>query len=298
MAFKIVLTEFFRDFHNSVSTILFSVIVGFIICFVVDTSSYLNKIFASPRWNIDMLILPKGITPEHAAVSITKGTADGLIPLALFTTLSQQIQSSHDQNTGASLKILGFIPYINSQGSSEVAVTDNELKNFQGINQNSFWANFTFTDLKLKRQEFQPSSDYRTPEWGDQVLMGIIANGDPTELNNLKNLIDRKTIAQAFYVGSENSDTHLKLIKLEKGLFITTGFIFISTILGLLLALKNMKNKMSILELVLSELKYNKFIIKKVKFLQVLLVIILPILLGFAASKISFDIIQGFIFNT
>ena len=290
MAFKVVFTEFIRDLQNSATTFIFSLLLGFILFFVGGVSNYLNTVFEAPKWNVDMLILPKGITPELAAANLTKGAPDGLIPLALFNTLLQQ---SH----GSTIKLLGIVPYKNSDGNPEIAVTDSELKDFADLNKNSLWKEFKLTELNLKRADFKPVEVYQTPEWRDQVLMGIIVNGSTSEISGLKTLIDRKTIAQAYFVGPENADSHVKLVKLKRGLFLTVGFVLLSTLLGLLLALKNMKAKRNSIELVLNELKFKSTMLTQIKALQFFVFIVFPIALGFLFSILSFNTIQSYIFN-
>ncbi len=292
MVFRIVKTEFYRDLHNSLSTIFFSLILGFILSFGLTLSSYLSRIFESPHWSVDMLILPKGITPEIAVSNFVKGSPDGLIPLALYNTLSIQIQ-----NAPGSLKILGFLPYLNAEEKPEIAVTDPDLKDFAQLKQSAVWSHYSLTDLNLKRAELSSRENYRTPEWGDQVLMGVMATGSTQELTSLKNLIDRKTIAQAFFVGAENNDTYNKLTQLKRGLFLIMLFIFVSSLLGFWLALKNMNQKRSSIELVLKELKYNKTLLLKIKSIQLFMTIVFPILIGFMLSKFGFVLVQSFIFN-
>ena len=288
MALKILITEFLRDLQNAVSTFVFSLLLGFILLFVVGVTDHLNKVFASPNWNADLVILPKGTSPELAIADLIKGFPDGLIPSALFNTLMQQSQ-------GSSVKILGFIPYRNSSGTSEIAVTDPELKNFNELKNKSIWSDFSLTDLNLKRSEFQPVEIYQTPEWHDQVLMGMLVKGSQSEISGLKNLIDRKTVAQAFLVGRETSSAHTKLEQLKKTLYVVTAFVFLSTLLGLLLALKNMNSKRKSLELVLKELKFSPSILLQFKVMQIFLFILLPILIGCVLSHFSFGVVLSLI---
>lgn len=290
MAFKIVYTEIRRDLHNAVSTFIFSLFLGFILFFVSGVSTYLNKVFEPPKWNADLLILPKGISPEAAVMDFARGLPDGLIPLALFKTLLQQ-------SAGSSVKVLGFIPYKDSDGKAEVALTDSGLKDFLDLKDKSLWSEINLTNLDLKRPQFQPAENYQTPEWHDQVLMGILAKGNSTEIAGLKNLIDRKTIAQAFYVDSEKSEMHAKLMQLKTGLYLCTGFVFFSTLLGLLLALKNMMAKRQTLELVLKELKFKPAILAKITLIQIVLFFVFPVALGCIFSSLSFELIQSFIFH-
>ena len=290
MAFKIVFTEFVRDLHNTLSTFVFALLLGFIVFFVGGLSSYLNKVFESPKWNVDLVILPKGITPELAIANVVRGSPGGLVPLALFNTLLQQSE-------GSSVKLLGLIPYKSQYGNVEIAVTDPELKDFYELKKESLWRDFDFTDLKLKRPDFYPSDSYQTPEWHDQVLMGILVKGNSTELTKLQNLIDRKTIAQAFFVGNENNGLQTKLIHLKKGLYLVTGFVVLSTLLGLLLALKNMNSKRNSLELVLMELKFERTLLIKIAAIQTGLFILFPVVVGYMISMLSFDAVQRFVFN-
>ncbi|MGZ3691417.1 MAG: hypothetical protein ACXVAX_07935 [Pseudobdellovibrio sp.] len=288
MAIKILVTEFLRDLQNALSTFIFSLLLGFILLFFVGVADHLNKVFKTPNWNVDLVILPKGTSPELTIADLLKGEPDGLIPIALFNTLMQQSQ-------GTTVKLIGFIPYKNSNGVPEVAVTDTELKNFVELKNKSIWSDFTFTDINVKRPEFQPKEMYETPEWHDQVLMGALVKGSTAELTGLKELIDRKTVAQAFFVGHETSATHAKLEQLKKTLYVTTALIALSTLLGLLLALKNMNSNRKSLELVLAELKFETSVITQFKLMQIFLFILLPIALGCLLSQLSFNFIMSLI---
>ena len=273
MVFKIVKTEFLRDLQNSLSVFVFSVFLGFTLFFVNGVSDHLNRLFASPKWNLDLVVLPKAITPEAAIANFDKGAPDALIPMALFKTLLQQSQ-------GSSVKILGFIPYKAADGTAAIAVTDAELKGFSELKNNSFWSGFKITDINQARSDFKPADLYQTEEWKDQVLMGMAVKGSAAEISGLKNLIDRKTVAQAFLVGENNNNSYLKLLQLENGLIAITFFIILSTLLGLLLAVKNMNAKRKVLEVVLKELKFESKLLIQVWSLQIAALIVVPILLG------------------
>jgi hypothetical protein len=78
---------------------------------------------------------------------------------------------------------------------------------------------------KLLIKPWQIQNQYQTAEWGGKVLAGFFAQGPFVAMQSLKELIDRKTIAQAFWI-SEQLDKD-KLLQQELYMIMNqVGFVF------------------------------------------------------------------------
>lgn len=168
---------------------------------MVLLSSHLRQVFDSPAWNADLVILPKGVTPEGAIQSVLVGKPAALIPHALFETLSQQ-------SRGSSVKHLGFIPFEDENSKIGVAFTD----------------------------------------------------------------------------------------PVQRGLYSVTCLVLILAFLGLLSTRKNLKSQSDGIGIVLKELGWSEQHILKIKVLQFLCLVLIPLMVGALLSPLGLSMVSSLIF--
>lgn len=293
MGFSFFVTEFRRTFQVCTALILFCFIAGFIFFSSVEMSDYLTHLFEDINIGVDMIILPKGITPESMQKSLVNGQPEALMPTALFETLQKQIEDevSHKNLAKAPLSVLAVLPFHNEQGKIEIAKVGDE--NFIRDLDKTVWANYKFKNLTEVKNQLQPQSVYATEEWGDKTIFSILASGNKEALGNLKKLIDRRTIAQAYFLDPGRSDNALKLQKLKMGLQALTGIILISLLLGIIISFQKLHIQRKFIFQTFDEMKKSQQIKFSFYMFQLLLLLIVPVFLGVMASQFVLPLIKN-----
>lgn len=293
MGFSFFITEFRRTLQVCTALILFCFIAGLVFFSSIEMSDYLTRLFEDIDIGVDMIILPKGITPESMQKSLINGQPEALMPIALFETLQKQIEDevSHKKLAAAPLSILAILPFHNNQGEIEIAKVGDE--NFIRDIKKTAWANYRFRNLTEVKPQFQPAEVYATEEWTDKTIFSILASGQKEALGNLKKLIDRRTIAQAYFLNPGRSDNALKLQKLKTGLQTLTGIILISLLLGILISFQKLQVQRKLIFQTLDEMRKGKEIKLYFYTYQLVLLLIFPVLLGVSASQLFLPLIKN-----
>ncbi len=285
MGFSFFITEFRRTVHVCIALILFCFIAGFVFFSAVEMSDYLSHLFEDINIGVDMIILPKGITPESMQKSLINGQPEALMPIALFETLQKQIEDevSHKNLPKAPLAVLAVLPYHNEQGKIEIAKVGDE--SFIRDVDKTVWANYKFKNLVEVKNLFQPPEVYATEEWSDKTIFSILASGNKEALGNLKKLIDRRTIAQAYYLDPGRSDNALKLQKLKTGLQTLSGIILISLLLGIIISFQKLHVQRKLIFQSFDEMQKGEKIKLYFYLYQLILLLLIPVLSGIITSQ-------------
>lgn len=282
MSFFLFATEFKRSFKNSLITIILCLTLGFILITSVNFKNYLEFIFTPEPWGAGLIILPKGSTPESARKNILAGKPDGLIPQALYETLLTQIADEQKkQGSGKfSIQLMAFVPFNAKADQPAIGALDlNAAKIFFESNK-SFLSHLPLEDWNTKKLDYVYDENYHTAEWGQKTLFAILANGSEEHLKQLSVLINRRTVAEAFYVDDAHSDSFMKLTKLKSSLTFLTGLILLLTGLGLLLSFEILNANRKNISLILKELKITDSTKIKFYLLQILFLTIVPTSVG------------------
>lgn len=245
---------------------------------------YVKTIYKPEKWNADMILLPKSVTPEIALQSFIEGKPASLMPINLFKTLRSQ--SPND------LKLLAVIPYKNKNGKATIATFGDDKIFFEENKAHSALQSFDFTDYNLEKPQFFPREWYSTEEWKDDVILGILVKGSKEELDHLKILIDRKTVAQAFYLLPGATSAEEKFIKLQTAIHVLSFIIIFSTIAGLFINYSRLRQERNKIFLVLRELKSEKKFIILYGLTQIIFLVLVPILIGVSTALCTFDIVK------
>ena len=293
MGFRIFLTELRRTTGTCVSLFLLCTLSGFVIASSFYLSEYLANLFQDVNLGVDMVLLPKGITPETMQKSLINGEPEALMPLALFETLQKQISEEMGRKNLAdpSLRIMGILPYHAASGAVEIATIgdQNIIRNLSS----TIWQSYPQKNLNDVQSLLIPKEKYSTDEWKDKTLFAVLVTGAKDVTASLKQLIDRRTIAQAYYLNPNETATAAKLKKLNSGLEYLAGIILLSAILGMWISFQKLAIQRKIILQSLQELQLNPKIKYELYLFQLLVLVFVPVILGFAFSHVMLPIIKN-----
>lgn len=261
---SLFLTEVRRSFKLNLVLFFCFFTLGFAVTSMLVIQKQLEALFSPVVWDADLVILPKGVSLEGLQRSLLIGQAEDLIPLALFQTL--QTQTVH-----APLRMLAFIPF-KENGQVKLGYEGSTL-DFPWVHDESIWRSLELSP----RQDLEM---YQTEEWGAKVLAGVLVRGPKTALKNLKKLIDRRTIAQAWYVNAEMSDERVRMDQLRHGMKALTGLIVVCLTPGLILAGVIVRDRLQNLLIVLQELGNTRSVKIPLYGFQFALWVVVPGILG------------------
>lgn len=295
MPIKIFLIDFRRTWFTCISLILLCFISGAVFLTALDLTEYLSSLFQDVNLGVDMVILPKTITPESMQKSLLNGQPEALLPLALFQTL--QKQASHENaeraSNSAPIGLLGFIPFRNDDGVASVATIGDRglITNLEKTS----WSVYPFKELSEIQNRLIPKEIYETEEWKDKTIFGILVNATEDTLSRIKQMVDRRTIAQAYILKPGHSDNQLKLDKLKSGLMFLGAIIVFSILLGVIVSFQKLNKQRFLIFRSLNELGRPKFIQTQILTLQIVLLVFLPLLLGMLGAYLVFPFLQTLI---
>ena len=153
---------------------------------------------------------------------------------------------------------------------------------FNSVKDKSVLDSYEKNDWNNVYNKFANMESYQTAEWGSKVILGILVKGSDEALKSLKTLIDRRTVAQAFFVNTENTaNQDSKFLKLKSILNKLTFFILILVAIGLFLSLQTLKNNRKNIFQNFDELRFPKLLKHQFYLTQIISLILTPALLGY-----------------
>lgn len=295
MPIKIFLVELRRTWVTCSALFLLCFLSGAVFLTSINLSKYLASLFQEVNVGVDMIILPKAITPESMQKSLIKGQPEALMPVSLFETLQNQAVSETQRKSlnEPPVQLLAIVPFKNEQGLAAVAKIG-DVSMIRNKDKTS-WAPFEFKELDAVKQQLTPKNLYYTDEWKDKTIFGILVNAEPEVLARLKLLIDRRTIAQAYILTPGHSDTHQKLEKLKSGLLYLTEVIVFSILIGIIISFQKLHVQRDIIFRCLKELGHKRNLEIKFYLLQIGFLIVLPLILGMSLAYATFPLIQNLV---
>ncbi len=287
------MTELRRTTGTCASLFLLCALSGFVLASSFDLSKYLANLFQDVNLGVDMILLPKGITPETMQKSLINGEPEALMPLALFETLQKQILEEMGRKNldAVPLRIMGILPYHAASGAVEIAtIGDQDI--IRNLN-TTMWQQYPMKNLNDVQSLLIPKEKYSTDEWKDKTLFAVLVVGAKDVIASLKQLIDRRTIAQAYYLNPNETTTAAKLKKLNSGLRYLAGIILLSVILGMWISFQKLAIQRKIIFQSLQELQVNPKIKYELYLYQVLVLVFVPITLGLGFSFLVLPLIKN-----
>lgn len=174
----LVWTELRQNAKLTVTLLAVSLTLGASAHFAIELNSEIQKLVRPEHWAADMAILPKGITLSTLATELRTGAVKEYLPEALF-------HSTVDITQGE-VRLSAVLPVHEADGGIAIATQGDRRFNFAG------WG--------VRVVDWREQKEHGTPEWGSKVIAAAFASGSTPMLEKLKELIDRKTVAQAVWI--------------------------------------------------------------------------------------------------
>lgn len=289
MSGRIFLIECRRNLRLSLALMIGSALIGFTAFSALNVKRYIHRIFVPVKWQADLILLPKGVTPEGVQRSLLHGQPEGLMPLTLLETLQAQVNQEVMQKrlSRPPFVALGFIPFRDREGKTQVAYVGDRDAYFAGAEGDTVWARYPWVKWDEVKTDLASREGYFTPEWSGKVLMGVLVRGDAGPIERLKELIDRRTVAQGVRVKAGASDLELRVNELNRALAVLMALIFLCLLPGLGLAILLLgERRRAVLE-VLREIGFAGPWRARLVTLQIVFLIVVPILIGAATAGLT-----------
>lgn len=266
----LIKTEVFQGKTHFSLLLLITFILGSGLSLMLKAEQRISEISSEESWSADLAVVPKGVSLIDFKKELLDGHSTALLPEALFdTTLSL---AKGQMNATAVLAL------TDSRGSRVMVRGDIE-------NTGTSWLK-----KKQKISEWQPQTIYQTPEWGYKVISGFFVRGSSGAMQSLKELIDRKTVAQAILIQQQvQNDTETRL-QLQKALSIYSGVVLSLVVLSVTLIYLWLKSRISTSLKIFNELGFSRAL--ALRFVTSLfgLFIVLPFILGFMATQFLYTL--------
>lgn len=143
----------------------------------------ISSLVTVEQWNADLVVLPKGIGLEDFRKELQTGQTTAFLPEAMY--LSTVALSEGQFQTRALLA-------IRENGGSEILTQGD-------ASLGPTWLGLP-TTTRPAVAPWREQNIYFTPEWKNKLISGFFAAGSPLAMKNLKDLIDRKTVGQAWLI--------------------------------------------------------------------------------------------------
>lgn len=287
MSWRIFLTETKRSWQICVSTVVLCFLLGAILFSVISFKEYLADLFRPQEWDAQMLILPKAVTPEVAIRDLKNGEPSALIPSVLYKTLKGQVDDERARKgiSEDTIQLMGFVPYKDVNTNKLSVAIWGDAKFLHSNLENSVWKNLELQQWEAIKNQLQNNDKYQTNEWKSDVLLGIAARGQSEYLENLKTLIDRRTVAQAFYVSGERSLEAKRYNQLKSVLNFFEWSVLVLVAVGLYMSQLRMHQQRQEIKITLAELKLPTAWNSTLYVYQFLVLVLIPAALGVCIGK-------------
>lgn len=177
--FQVALTELRQNKKLATALAAVALLLGVSLHLMVIADTAIKNLVNPVRWGADLAILPKGVTLPMLASELRTNKIENFLPEALFHTTVGMTQGR--------LRMTAVLPG-NDDGHVIVRTLGDPSVNFAG------WG--------LDLREWAEQSEHGTKEWDHKVIAAAFASGSSADLAQLKEVIDRKTVAQAVWVDS------------------------------------------------------------------------------------------------
>lgn len=227
--FWIFKTEFMQNKIFFILTTLTSVFLG--ICAVQGNYAIdkIESLSVHEKWNADVVVLPKGMGLADLKQVILSGEPNHFLPEALFDSTRDLIKNQFSLSAILPLKIDGKVEVLH-----------------KGEDLGMGWV-----DSSILVSPWREQTQFQTHEWGYHVAAALFASGPKEVMKSFKDLIDRKTIGQAFIIEDEmakNQTQHDDMLFYLRLVSVLILSLFVSIIFLLAFLLKNrLKNVYEIL---------------------------------------------------
>ncbi len=222
-------TEFLQNKIFFSLTFLASLLLGSCLIQGKFALEKIESLTVHERWNADVIVLPKGLNVADLKQEIISGKPTRFLPSALYDSTKALIKDRF---------LLSMILPVTVGTQSQVLQQGDKI-------------GLSWLDPSIPVVPWREQITFQNQEWGTQVAAALLASGPPDVMKSFQELIDRKTIGQAFIVHDElvkNEVQHANMFFYLRVISILILFLFLSIIFLLIHLLKQrLKNVYQIL---------------------------------------------------
>ena len=250
-----------------------------VICFCIGISlgfstkivEKLNRLVPLEDWSADLVVLPKGVTLSDLKNDLINGVSKAFLPKVLYdTTLAM---------TEGQVQLSVILAHKKMDGQVVIGTQSNVMsESYMGVKWLSGAVLFVPWSENLATEIH--------PVWKRSLMSAMFAKGSYANMKKLKDIIDQKTVAQAFFISDEVKKNQELASKLETSI---TGLYFIFSLIvfsGLLLVYLSIKGRLKKIFLVLRERGYSFHCLSLFTLFLFFITVCFPLFIGIFCSKI------------
>ncbi|CAN5515834.1 hypothetical protein BH10BDE1_BH10BDE1_14040 [soil metagenome] len=257
----VALTEIRQNLKLTATLVIVSLLLGISIAMVRQVERKVASLALPIRWGAELAIIPKGLTLNQLAENLKVGQAPALLPLAMFETTVDL--------TRGNVQMSAVLPGHDSGGAFLMTRGDSKL--------NLDWA-------PLPQRPWAVQSEFSTPDWSTNVIAAAFASGTRDNLLKLKDLIDRKTVAQAFMIEDSQAQAREKQNQISHLAAVTEGLVIFTLLLGFYLAGSWLLENHGATQITLFNMGFTSINLLSVKIVLLALLVVVPLIIGLAAT--------------
>lgn len=256
--FWILKIEFLQNKIFFIFTMITSLFLGVCLIQGFFAINKVENLLIHEKWDAHIAVLPKGMNLSDLKKEIISGKPTHFLPEALYDTTLNLAQNQ--------FKLSAILP-ITENGQIKVLQKGDHL-------------GLSWLDKSIPITNWQEQNQYQTSEWGYRVVAALFASGPLDVMKHFKDLIDRKTIGQAYIIEDEmikSQSMHDEMYFYLRLISILILCLFLSIIFLLAHLLKSrLRNVFEVLQ----TLGYSKKIQYQLSLFVLLIFMLSPALLG------------------
>jgi hypothetical protein len=256
----ISLVEIRQNLKLAVTLIVVSLLLGLSISMVVQVEQKVSSLAVPIRWGAELAIIPKGLSLDQVAENMKLGRAPALLPLAMFDT-TVDLTRGRVQMTAVLPGHSGDGAYLMTRGNSAL--------------------NLDWSALPIR--PWQPQKEFSTTDWGPNVIAAAFASGSHENLLKLKDLIDRKTVAQAFLIEETQAQARAKQSQISHLAGITEAIVIFTLLLAFYLAGSWLLENHRSTQISLQNMGFTRGALTVIQIQLLAMLVALPIVIGLLA---------------
>jgi hypothetical protein len=257
-SFQIFLIEIKQNLKFSLTLSAVAFLLGISLNLILQANKKIDDLARPIDWGAQMAILPKGVNLDQFADQLKKGKVKALLPEAMYETT---VGLSH-----GSFQLCSVLPGQDRNGIFLMVQGDPIV--------NLGWT-------KQRISGWQPQQLYSTPDWGTRVIAAAFARGPNENLEKLKELIDRKTVAQAIWIDDVHSDKIERQTQYSYLASIVEVIVILALFLSIFLSASWLHQIHKSTQVTLRDLGYSKTELRNLLFLMAFFLLLIPAVIGF-----------------
>lgn len=266
--FRILKIEFIQSYTYYLTTVFVSFILGISITIINNTSEKIISLTSHEHWNADLVALPKSVKLSDLKQELLNGQTTEFLPEALFDTTVSLFKDN--------IELSAVLAYTK----------DNKIQTMVKSNTSNIYQGLSWLTRDVVISPWTEQVIYSNPEWSNHVITAFFASGKKEHIAKLKDLINKKTVAQAIITENEEQKEKQTQNELNHLLILTSTLFFALILFSIYLLYRILNDRLVNLFLIVEEIGFTKKF--KIKMLTILFLFstVLPILIGLFVGRI------------